>query len=368
MSPPATPTSATFDRALHDRVLAFIHDESSDHFETLALAVFAAQYTAIAPYRRVCDQHGLTPTTVGNWRRVPPVPTLAFKQTALCIGPPERVFLTTGTSQGAEQRGRHGVSDLRLYQRSALASLGTFLFPDVAKIRLLSLIWPSGERPESSLAQMADWAMEDFGDRDSACFATGSRIDFAAFAAALRASAAAGEPACIVTTTGALLHFFDHCRDHGLVFRLPHGSRIMDTGGLKGATRQMSRNGIVRAIWETFAIPGYFVVNEYGMTEMSSPFFDNVVRNRIAGRFAPRFKVGPHWVRTRTLDPGTLADTEAGAAGLLCHFDLANASSAACVLTEDIGRLVDDGFEIVGRASGAETRGCSLAAAELAGT
>lgn len=357
-------------RALHDRILAAIAapDELTDGsaFAALALEVFAAQYEAIDAYRRVCDRRGRTPATVSDWREVPAVPTTAFKHTTLRTGPAERVFLTTGTTRGAEERGRHEMPDLRLYRASALAGLRTFLFPDVAAMRLLSLIWPVAERPESSLAQMDDWAFAAFAAPESARFVAGEHVDFAAFAAALRASERDGEPVAVLTTTGMLLRFLDHCRDHALVFRLPHGSRLMDTGGMKGAPRPMSRNGILRAVWETLAIPGYFVVNEYGMTEMASQFYDNVVRNRVAGRFAPRRLAGPAWVRTRTLDPASLADTAPGEPGLLCHFDLANAGTAACILTEDIGRLGDDGFEILGRAGAAEARGCSLAAAELA--
>ncbi len=354
-------------RALHDRVLAFLEGPTAEGFAPLALDIFAAQYEAIDAYRRVCDRRGHTPATVTDWRLIPPVPTLAFKNSLLRTGPAERVFLTTGTTRGAEERGRHEMPDLRLYRAAATAGLRRFVFPDTERMRTLSLVWPATERPESSLAQMVTWALEIFGDVGSACLVTRDRADFDAFADSLRASERDGVPVAILTTTGLLLQFFDRCRDHGWGFRLPHGSRLMDTGGMKGAPRTMSRNGIIRAIWETFAIPGYFVVNEYGMTEMSSQFYDNVVANRVRGRFAPRVLEGPPWVRTRTLDPGTLDDTVPGEPGLLCHFDLANAGTASCILTEDIGRLRDDGFEILGRASDAEARGCSLAAAELAG-
>ena len=69
-------------------------------------------------------------------------------------------------------------------------------------------------------------------------------------------------------------------------------------------------------------------------------------------------------LRTLVLDPATLAPRTRGEAGVLCHFDLANAGSALAVLTEDLGRIVDDGLELLGRASGAELRGCSLTLAE----
>jgi hypothetical protein len=42
--------------------------------------------------------------------------------------------------------------------------------------------------------------------------------------------------------------------------------------------------------------------------------------------------------------------------------DLANTGSLIAVQTGDLGRCVEDGFEVLGRAPGAEARGCSIAA------
>ncbi len=139
----------------------------------------------------------------------------------------------------------------------------------------------------------------------------------------------------------------------------------MDTGGDKGADRTLSRQGLLYSVWNTLAIPGYFVVNEYGMSELSSQYYDNVLRDRVAGRVSRRAKVGPPWLRMRILDPATLRDVPPGETGLLCHTDLANAGTALVVLTEDLGRTTEHGFEVVGRAVGAESRGCSLALTEF---
>jgi acyl-protein synthetase LuxE len=313
----------------------------------------------------VCEQRGQTPATVTDWRAIPAVPTLAFKHVALHCGPPQRTFLTTGTTHGTEQRGRHAMPDLRLYHAAALETLKAFLFPDVSDLRILSLTPPAAVRPESSLAQMVDWAIERFGSAGSAVFATVDALNFSGFAEALRQSERDGGPICIMTTTGALIRFFDHCRDAGWVFRLPHSSRLMDTGGAKGASRRMSRAGILHAIWNVFAIPGYFVANEYGMTELSSQFYDNVIRDRYHGRVSHRALAGPHWLRTLVLDPGSLREVAAGEPGVLCHIDLANAGTAVAVLTEDVGRCTDDGLELIGRVQGAEARGCSLALADF---
>lgn len=351
--------------AIHDAVMAFIQDVASADFETLALAVFAHQFESIAPYRRVCEQRGKTPASVRDWRQIPAVPTLAFKHLELCCGPAERVFVTSGTTQGGERRGRHAVPDLRLCRAAAVAGLKECVFPDVARMRILSLIPGVAVRSDSSLMQMVQWAFEDFGSSESAPFALADRFDFIGFAEALRRSERDGHPVCVMTTTGALIRFFDRCRDEGWSFRLPHSSRLMDTGGAKGAPRTLSRNGVLQAVWNVFAIPGYFVTNEYGMTELSSQYYDNVIRDRFRGRTTHRAKASPHWLRPRVLDPGTLRDLPDGETGLLCHVDLANAGTAVAVLTEDLGRITPDGLELIGRVSGAEARGCSLALAEF---
>ncbi len=351
---------------VHEQVLAFIDNPASGTFEQLALAVFAHQFACCAPYQRYCLGRESSPDSVNHWRDIPAVPVEAFKHVDLGCAPPERTFLSTGTTAGRAQRSRHLLPDVRLYQRSALASMRVFLFPDAERLRLVSLVPSADMQPDSSLSQMVTWALQAFGDDGSTYVVGRSGIDFDRLVDLLRAVERCGQPACLLTTTGALIQVIDRLQARRFTFRLPHGSRLMDTGGEKGAPRHLSRNGILRACWNTFAIPGYFCVNEYGMAELSSQFYDSVITDRVHGRHRRRRKLGPHWVRTVVLDPGSLAPAAPGSEGLLCHFDLANAGTAMAVLTEDVGCCTGDGFHLVGRAAGAEARGCSLSAAEWA--
>ena len=134
------------------------------------------------------------------------------------------------------------------------------------------------------------------------------------------------------------------------------------------------------ACWKYLGVAEYFCVNEYGMTEMSSQFYDNVLCQRFGRGHEPRYKIGPPWVRTLIIDPETLSEVPSGRSphgrsplgrpplgrpGLLRHFDLANCGSVLVIQTEDLGYAVGEGFEITGRAQGAEPRGCSLALEEL---
>ena len=142
---------------------------------------------------------------------------------------------------------------------------------------------------------------------------------------------------------------------------------VVDTGGMKGMTRPLSRPGFLHECWALLGVPGYYCVNEYGMTELCSQRYDSVLDDRFHGRsLAARRLVAPPWLRTRILDPDTLAPVVPGGTGLLCHHDLANAGSVSVVLSEDLGRAAgDDGIELLGRATGAPPRGCGLLLADL---
>ncbi len=65
-------------------------------------------------------------------------------------------------------------------------------------------------------------------------------------------------------------------------------------------------------------------------------------------------------MHTLMIDPETLVEVRPDQTGLLRHFDLANAGSVMAIQTDDIGYTTGAGFAIIGRALGAEARGCAL--------
>ena len=331
-------------------------------FEAWAARVFAHQFTHNAPYRAFCERRGVTPSSVASWEDVPPVPTAAFRHADLTTGPPEAVFRTSGTSGGAEARGRHLVPHLDLYRASALAAFDRFLLPDGARLPALFLLPPPLERPDSSLVRMCEWV----GAKDGASaewFAGPAGLDVGRLGQRLREFEACGEAVLLAGPTAGFAHLFAEAS----AVRLGPASRVMDTGGAKGMPRPLSRPGFLRACWTRLGVAGYFCVNEYGMTELCSQRYESVLRDRFAGRsLAPRRLVAPPWLRTRVLDPDTLAAVPPGTIGLLCHHDLANAGSVSVVLTEDLGHTVgDDGIAVVGRVPGATPRGCGQLLADM---
>jgi len=347
------------------QVLDFIRAPNGKDFNALALAVFAQQFQLNLPYQRFCRTRCHTPDTITRWQDIPAVPTVAFKELDLTCGPPEKIFLTSGTTRGQEKRGRHLVPDLALYRASALSHFSACVLPDNRRQRTLALIPSPEARPQSSLTQMAEWIINDLSSAGSTYFIDPEGVHIEAFADAIAQAQQEGIPVCILAITSALVAFFDWCEANDCHIALPGGSRIMDTGGNKGMLRPVSRNGVLQSCWKYLKVAGYYCVNEYGMTEMASQFYDNVLYNRFRHSNEPRYKIGPAWVRTLVVDPETLQEVPSGQTGILRHFDLANCGSVMAIQTDDLGYTVGDGFEITGRVPGSEARGCALMLEEI---
>jgi hypothetical protein len=359
------------DAGLKDRLLARIAlgtgaPMDDAEFDALALAVFAHQYARNAPYRAYCDRRGATPETVRAWTEVPAVPTDAFKAAALVCGGAEgaTVFRTSGTTLGAEQRGAHYMPDLALYDASLRAGFAAHLLPDGARPRFVSLVPHPAEVADSSLSHMAGEVAEAFGRGAAGWFVSpDGGIAHERLGDALREAERDGEPVCIPGTAFALVHWLDALSARGERFRLPPGSRVMDTGGFKGRSREVTREELYAAIEDRLGIAPAWCVNEYGMTEMSSQFYDGLAGS--APPPADRLHSGPPWVRTHAADPETLRALPHGEVGVLRHWDLANLHSVMAIQTADLGVTSPGGFRVLGRARGAEARGCSLAMDDL---
>jgi hypothetical protein len=348
-------------------LLAHPLDEPIDDetFNRVALRAFEYQYGRNAPYAAYCLRRDRTPATVDHWTAIPAVPTAAFKEVNLAAGDiasAEAVFRTSGTTHGPEKRGVHYILDVTVYHFSLIPNFAACVLPDGAELPMLSLVPPSTELPDSSLSHMVAVVLDRLGARESGWFATAAGgIDDVRFSEALRAAEETGTPVCIMGTSFAFVHCLDRMVARGERFALPPGSRLMDTGGYKGRSREVAGEDMHRAYQDVLGIPASHAVNEYGMTEMCSQFYDSSLRDAVRGRHRPRRKIVPPWVRTRVVDPETLAPLPAGETGLLQHFDLANYGSVMAIQTEDLGIAVDDGFHLIGRAPGATPRGCSIA-------
>ena len=343
-----------------------------DQFNRWALRVFRWQLARNESYGRYCADRGATAETVRRWEDIPPVPTSAFRHVRmLSLEPgrsPEAVFRTSGTTGGPARRGEHAVASLALYSAALLPPFRAHVLPDDARLPLLAMIPSPSDVADSSLSHMVADVMVAFGGEGSTWLARADgRLAEERLLDVLRVCESQSRPALVVSTAFALVHALDLLGTRNTRVRLPAGSRLMETGGFKGRSRMVERGQLYADVQHYLGIPPEMIINEYGMTELMSQFYEPVLEHPCLGRGLPidRFHVSPPWVRTRVLDPVTLVSVADGQEGLLCHLDLANAGSVACVLTEDFGVSLPGGFRVLGRIAGAEPRGCSLAAEEF---
>ena len=279
---------------------------------------------------------------------------------ALHVAEPQQVFRSSGTTEGS-QRSTHYHPFPDLYRKTIEASFPQFCLAASQRPAMLSLIPSLEQVPDSSLSFMIDHVLARFGGEDSMSAIGRRGVDAPALRSWLGARQRSGEPVLLLATALSLHQALEALDRLGLRFRLPHGSVIFETGGFKTRKHDLERSDLLERVKTTLAVEPSAVVREFGMTELTSQAYTRTLLGGDSDLF-----VCPHWMRVRILDPDTLEEMPAGADGMIALLDLANLGSALHLLTEDIGSADGDGFRLRGRAAGAELRGCSLTAEELA--
>lgn len=326
---------------LAEEIARFIKGGRAGEFDQTAAALFEYQYTHNEPYRRLAESLGATPSTVRSYREIPAVPAAAYKRFDLSCRPIDEclaVFHSSGTT--AKQASRHYMDDsaLALYEISLREG---YLHAIDGPPEIWALMPTAFEAPHSSLTHMlatvgaSRWFWQE-------------PQELAEALSALR------EP---ITLFGTAFYFAGYFEQIDTPTPLPPGSIVVETGGYKGRTRELPREELYGLFNSRLGVPAERCYGEYGMCEMGSQFYSNGPD----GRFT-----GPHWVRTRAIDPVTGEDAMQGETGLLRHCDCANFNSVIAIQTQDQGIVYEDGtFTLLGRAKDAEVRGCSLTAEDL---
>ncbi|MFV1978706.1 MAG: long-chain fatty acid--CoA ligase [Myxococcota bacterium] len=362
----ADPRRAEIDR----RVLEWMREtrwrNSEKRFEGLALELFAFQFEHCEIYRRFCEGRSQTPDNVKTWMQIPAVPTSALKEVELRCFPAEYTehrFRTSGTS--TDVRGTLHLDTLELYEASLLPTFCRFMFPELLlpedRVAMRVFAPSQIEQPDSSLSHMFSVVLDALGEPGSDFDVEDGKLLFDRVLTVLVESAASEVPLTLCGTAFAFAHLIDHMNERGVLIGMPSASRIMETGGFKGRSREIPRTELYAELKRVLGIPAERIVNQYGMTELGSQFYDSVIR----APSEPRRKLGPPWARVVVVDPETGHQAATGHVGSIVVVDLANTGSVLAMQTGDLGRAVLDGFEVIGREPGADARGCSIGADEI---
>lgn len=344
-------------------LLAYVAADHSpeDQFDQQALRLFAHQYQHNLPFQRFCQQRGQTVRTVKSWRDIPAVPINGFKELTLsCVpaGDTERTFMTSGTTQG-DVKGRHYHPTLSVYDASMTTNFRHRFMRSSERLRMGILFPTETQLPNSSLAHYLALAVRDFGTPDSHYLLTQQGLDRVRLLDELERAERTAEPYALLGASYSFVHLLDELHRLGKTFALPPGSRVLDTGGFKGLSRELTPEDFYAQISSALGIARGECINMYGMTELSTQFYDD------GNATLPSVKSGPHWIRSRVVDPLSGREVPRGERGILAHCDLANFNSVTTILTEDVGVAVDSGFLLLGRAQGSAAKGCSLAVEEF---
>lgn len=313
---------------------------TNPEFTTEALALFRSQYETCAVYQSYCDALRRNPENVSSLTEIPFLPVSFFKTHKVVSGNPEGPFEAVFTSSGTTgtETSRHSVKDLSVYESSFRAGFEAACGP-VTDWVVLALLPSYLERSGSSLVYMAEDMVRQSKRPESGFFL----YEHEALVARLQALELRGQKTLLLGVTFALLDFAE-------AFPMPlHHTVVMETGGMKGRKKEMTRAEVHDVLQKAFSLPE--IHSEYGMTEMLSQAYSSG-----KGIFTPSATMRA--LVREVFDP--LAVSESGS-GVINIIDLSNKHSCAFLATEDIGTVYPDGrFEILGRLDHSALRGCSL--------
>ena len=392
---------SNFAARLHGFILNSQFAIRDSQFSELALELFGLQFKHNTAYQKICKARKLTPEVVGHWTRIPVVPVTSFKELELtCLTPDERtaVFHSSGTTEQRPSRHFHNADSLAVYEASLWPWFEQNVFANskfkIQNFKLVILTPPPEQAPHSSLVHMFKTVGQKLNEAESVFVgkptADGTwTLDFEAALAALDGNpklkthlprqlvspksdvggsqATAGNPKLLLGTAFSFVHLLDFLGEQNLSFRLPPGSRVMETGGYKSHSRTMPKNELHALITERLGVPQSHIVCEYGMSELNSQAYDTEISTQNSKlkiqNLERRFHFPP-WARVQVISPETNREVADGETGLIRVFDLANVFSVMAIQTEDLGVRHGDDFELLGRAQFAEPRGCSLMSIE----
>lgn len=340
---------------------------TEEYFNDLSCKVFSYQFKNNIPYQKYCLSRNKTPDTINNYKDIPAVPTSAFKEVSLiCFPESESInyFLTSGTTQG--KQGKHCIRNYDLYYASLLPTFSYYVMPDTEKMEMVILSPSPDDQPHSSLITMFDAIRKSLGTEMSNYYMDNQEIKFNNLYERLEDIQNSHIPICLLGTSLSFRYLMEWCRQNDKIFKLPEGSRLMDTGGAKTKAKEIEREKLLGKYKDVFGIPSYAIINEFGMTEMFSQYYDSCFRmHTISLKLQQDVKMGPPWLRSLAVDPETLEPLPDGKIGLLRHYDLANVETVMAIQTEDIGIVRGRELVFLGRSIGALERGCSLTIEEI---
>lgn len=326
-----------------DNDIDFLHVKTPFDFEAVAMERFNFQFEHVLPYRKWCELLQKTPKEVKNSNQIPFFPVEFFKSHRVLANQfeAETTFFSSSTTQ--QKPSEHHIASLKWYDAALLACFERH-FGSVKQYCIFGLLPAYLERNGASLVYMVNKLIELSGNSMGGFYLQHE----SALPQALEKAATNKLIPLVFGVSFALLNWAETNSKP-----LPPNTIIIETGGMKGRRKELTRDALHQLIKHGLSIDKHQIKSEYGMTEMLSQAYCDADGFY---NFAP-------WVQVRlreTNDPFTFIE-KIGKTGAINIIDLSNKFSCSFLATQDLGRFDSlFRFEVLGRFDDAEIRGCNL--------
>ena len=305
----------------------------------MALKVFNFQYQNNQIYQNFCNLLKINPNKVIDVKAIPFLPIEFFKTQKVICGDEESeiTFLSSGTT--GQNQSKHFVKDVSVYVESFTKGFEQF-YGKIEEYCFLALLPSYMEREGSSLIYMTEYLVKH-SKHPLSGFYLNNYNDLIATIKQLKQQ---NQKTILIGVSFALLDLAEqHQIDLSNVI-------IMETGGMKGRRKEMTRTELHAIYKERFNVNQ--IHSEYGMTELLSQAYSKGI-----GLFET-----PSWIKILIREPNDpLHLLGANITGGVNVIDLANYNSCSFIATQDLGKIYDNNtFEILGRFDNSDLRGCNL--------
>ena len=311
----------------------------ASNFEEVAIAVFQYQYQHCNIYKQFVNAIHVNANSISTISEIPFLPISFFKTHKVACGEfsAEIIFKSSGTT--SQNTAKHFIKEKEIYITSFHTGITQF-YNNINNTCILGLLPSYVENGDSSLVFMVDYLIKNSTNQDSGIYL----YDTPKLKSVLAKNTANNIPTILIGVTYALLQF---AQEHPLA--LNDNIIIMETGGMKGRGREMTRMEVHQILKEAFQIKN--IHSEYGMTELLSQAY-----SQLDGIFTCSNTMQ---VFTRDFnDPLQIALIGKGALNII---DLANVHSCSFIATQDVGEVYTNGsFLVNGRMDASDVRGCNM--------
>lgn len=326
--------------------------QTEQDFLDASLKTFRYQYENVEIYKKFVDFLNINPDEVNDISKIPFLPIEMFKNHQILDKnvTTDLFFQSSGTTQ--MNLSKHFIANTDLYEESIYKSFEQFIGRPEDFI-FLGLLPSYLEKQNSSLIYMVDYLMKKSDKPENGYFLY-NHADLFNLLNQLH-----DKKVILFGVSFALLDFLDYCHSEHRQKVCERSSEeslntlenliVIETGGMKGRKEEMTKDELLNILQEGFKTDKIY--SEYSMTELLSQAY-SLGNNEYQC---------PNWMRIKIRnaeDP--FSYEKEGRTGAINIIDLANTHSCSFIATQDLGKIIGDKFQVLGRIDHSDIRGCSL--------